>query len=601
MIENSPLDLNLSPNSADLGTMSGLTLRTKFLGGFAALLAMIAALTFTSMRAMSSLNGGLDRVVRRVSVRADRTSQLVESLSDIGGRQQALLLHSVLNDALFAELLPLIDSLADKRLAQDLQARIAAVRPISDEVMQLVQKQQMDDALKLVSEKLLPAYDDLQRNARDFLSSQRDRMASDTVDVQSGASSTRMLAIVFVALTIACSLLISLVVRQMNKALGGMGSQVSEGAQQVARAASQMGSISQSLAQGASEQAVSLEQTSASAEQVNHMVQRNAKSSREAAEHTNDANRLLTGANQKLEQMLDSMRDISSSSERISKIIRVIDEIAFQTNILSLNAAVEAARAGEAGMGFAVVADEVRNLAQRCSQAAKDTSALIEESIQHSKTGKVRLDEVAAAVRQVTESAVHVQRLSNEVNAGSEEQARATADERRSGASAVGRQPHARRARHVRRRWRAADPPQRFRPRDGSRRRGKFRTVRMEVKQMRGFRQIVVIAAVGVLMAGMALSQDAVHVSQAEAIKNVKEKVEPEYPAMAKQLHLEGAVQLEARIGENGSVEDVKPLTGNAVLMNSAVAAMKKWRFSPFLAEGKPVKAIADLSFNFKL
>jgi len=123
----------------------------------------------------------------------------------------------------------------------------------------------------------------------------------------------------------------------------------------------------------------------------------------------------------------------------------------------------------------------------------------------------------------------------------------------------------------------------------------------MEVNQMRGFRQIVVIAAAGVFMAGAALSQDAVHVTQAEAIKNAKEKVEPEYPAMAKQLHLEGAVQLEARIGENGAVEDVKPLTGNAVLMNSAVAAMKKWRFSPFLADGKPVKAIADLSFQFKL
>ncbi|HZL57511.1 MAG TPA: methyl-accepting chemotaxis protein [Bryobacteraceae bacterium] len=424
--------------------MSGLTLRTKFLGGFAALLVMIAALTFTSMRAMTSLNTGLDRLVHRMSLRADRTSQLVESLSDISGRQQALLLHSVLSDAagveqnrravaeaehridgLFGELLPLIDSAGDKRLAQDLQTRMLAVRPISDEAMQLIQKQQMNDALKLVSEKLLPAYDDLQRNARDFLTNQRDRMTTDTMDIQASASSTRTLAFVFVALTIGCSLLISLVVRQMNSALGGMGSQVSEGAQQVARAAAQMGAISQSLAHGASEQAVSLEQTSASSEQVNHMVQRNAKSSREAAEHTNDANRLLTGANQKLEQMLDSMRDISSSSERISKIIRVIDEIAFQTNILSLNAAVEAARAGEAGMGFAVVADEVRNLAQRCSQAAKDTSGLIEESIQHSKTGKVRLDEVAAAMRQVTDSAVQVQRLSNEVNAGSEEQAKA--------------------------------------------------------------------------------------------------------------------------------------------------------------------------------
>ncbi len=424
--------------------MNNLTLRTKFLGGFAALLCMVAALAFTSMRAMMSLNNGLDHVVQKMSRRADRTSQLVETLVEIAGRQQALLLRSILNDAsgveqnrravgelehridsLFAELTPLIDSAGDRQLVQALQSKVVAVRPLSEEVTQLVQKQQMNDALKVVSERLLPAYEDLQRDARDFLTNQRDKMNAEAVDVSASASSTWMLAFVFVGLTIVCSVLIVMAARQMNTALGTMGSQVSIGAQQVAHAAVQMGSISQSLAQGASEQAVSLEQTSASAEQVNSMVQRNARSSRQAAEHTNDANRLLTEANQKLEHMLVSMRDISSSSERISKIIRVIDEIAFQTNILSLNAAVEAARAGEAGMGFAVVADEVRNLAQRCSQAAKDTSGLIEESIQHSKTGRVRLDEVAGAMRQVTESAVQVQRLSNEVNAGSEEQARA--------------------------------------------------------------------------------------------------------------------------------------------------------------------------------
>ncbi|MDP9171862.1 MAG: methyl-accepting chemotaxis protein, partial [Acidobacteriota bacterium] len=421
-----------------------MTLRTKFIGGFAALLLMIGALSFTSMRAMSSLNAGLDRLVHRMSTRADRTSQVVESLVELSGRQQALLLRSVLNDSagvdlnrrgiaeaerridsLFAELVPLMDASADKRLAQELQAKMQSIRPLSDDVTQLIQKQQMTDALKLVGDKLLPAYEDLERNARDFRSNQRDKINSDTLEVQANANSTRIMAFIFIGLTVFCSLLICLVVRQMNTALGGMGSQVSEGAQRVARAASQMGAISQSLAQGASEQAVSLEQTSASSEQVNHMVQRNAKSSREAADRTNDANRLLTDANQKLEQMLVSMRDISTSSERISKIIRVIDEIAFQTNILSLNAAVEAARAGEAGMGFAVVADEVRNLAQRCSQAARDTSGLIEESAQHARTGKVRLDEVAASMRQVTDSAVQVQRLSNEVHAGSEEQARA--------------------------------------------------------------------------------------------------------------------------------------------------------------------------------
>ena len=120
----------------------------------------------------------------------------------------------------------------------------------------------------------------------------------------------------------------------------------------------------------------------------------------------------------------DSMQEINSSSDKISKIIKVIDEIAFQTNILALNAAVEAARAGEAGMGFAVVADEVRNLAQRSAQAARDTAGLIEESIAKSNDGKTKLDLVATAVHSIIASADKVKVLVDEVNVGSQEQAR---------------------------------------------------------------------------------------------------------------------------------------------------------------------------------
>jgi methyl-accepting chemotaxis protein/methyl-accepting chemotaxis protein-1 (serine sensor receptor) len=129
-------------------------------------------------------------------------------------------------------------------------------------------------------------------------------------------------------------------------------------------------------------------------------------------------------ANHNLEEMVQSMKEINTSSEKISKIIRVIDEIAFQTNILALNAAVEAARAGEAGMGFAVVADEVRNLAHRSAQAAKDTAALIEESIAKSNEGNKKLQLVAGSIQQVTGSATQVKVLVDEVDVGSQEQSR---------------------------------------------------------------------------------------------------------------------------------------------------------------------------------
>jgi methyl-accepting chemotaxis protein len=178
------------------------------------------------------------------------------------------------------------------------------------------------------------------------------------------------------------------------------------------------------LAQGSSEQAASLEETSASSEQITAMTRKNAENSATAATLMTDVDQRVIEGNRTLGEMVQSMQEITGSSDKISKIIKVIDEIAFQTNILALNAAVEAARAGEAGMGFAVVADEVRSLAQRSAQAAKDTSALIAESIAKSNQGSTRLERVAEVIRAITESTVKVKTLVDEVNLGSQEQAR---------------------------------------------------------------------------------------------------------------------------------------------------------------------------------
>jgi methyl-accepting chemotaxis protein/methyl-accepting chemotaxis protein-1 (serine sensor receptor) len=154
------------------------------------------------------------------------------------------------------------------------------------------------------------------------------------------------------------------------------------------------------------------------------MTRKNADNSLQCTQLMSVVDTRVAEANRTLQQMVASMEEINGSSEKISKIIKVIDEIAFQTNILALNAAVEAARAGQAGMGFAVVADEVRSLAERSAQAAKDTAVLIEDSIATTNEGGTRLTEVTSVIKSITESANHVKTLVDEVNLGSQEQAR---------------------------------------------------------------------------------------------------------------------------------------------------------------------------------
>jgi methyl-accepting chemotaxis protein len=195
-----------------------------------------------------------------------------------------------------------------------------------------------------------------------------------------------------------------------------------ESAGQTSAASRQVAASSQSLSQGSTEQAASLEETSASMEEMSSMTRQNAENSRTAATMMAETTEHVQGVNQALAGMVGSMSAIKESSDKVSKIIKTIDEIAFQTNILALNAAVEAARAGEAGMGFAVVANEVRALAQRSARAAQDTTTLIAESIAKSNEGQQRVQQVAGAIENITVSTTKVKALIDEVSVASQQQ-----------------------------------------------------------------------------------------------------------------------------------------------------------------------------------
>lgn len=195
------------------------------------------------------------------------------------------------------------------------------------------------------------------------------------------------------------------------------------GTEEVSSASSQVAAASQALAEGTSEQAASVQETSSTLEETASMVNQNRENTQQAATLAKQAKQFAEQSNSEMGRMSTSMTELKNSSNEIAKIIKVIDEIAFQTNILSLNAAVEAARAGDAGKGFAVVAEEVRNLAQRSAQAAKDTAVIIESNISLSDNGVDIAKKVQVSVESIEEQAKKVSDLLDEISVATNEQA----------------------------------------------------------------------------------------------------------------------------------------------------------------------------------
>jgi methyl-accepting chemotaxis protein len=213
------------------------------------------------------------------------------------------------------------------------------------------------------------------------------------------------------------------VVRRSTRSLRKTTRILAEGSAQAAAGARQVKDARDTLESSAAEQSRSVTAASSTAEMLASMTRANAEHAGQSAVLMARVDEGVHSANSTLRGLQVSMEEIAAASSKVSGIIKVIDGVAFQTNILALNAAVEAARAGEAGLSFAVVADEVRNLAQRCAEAARDTSSLVEESVVKSREGRARLEDVIGSIQGITQSSAEVKALVDDVSVGSQEQA----------------------------------------------------------------------------------------------------------------------------------------------------------------------------------
>jgi methyl-accepting chemotaxis protein len=423
--------------------MSSSTFSKKLFLGIGSLVALTFSLGITVLFSFSSISASVHTIVHTNAQREALAATIGTETADLLAANRGILFRGYMHDLASLQqdnqkfeatasqlqqdlntIEPMLTQPEAQQEVRNIRETLEPIREANRHVFQAAMTGDMSKAIAIYTSDIRPPQLRQTAAAAVLLKDQEAAFLTEGAGIEGTILGNRSATILLLIMDCVGALLVLFSVRKINALLRISVGELAESSLQIAVAASQMATGSQSLAQGASQQAATIEETSSAATEINSMARRAAENSRTTAERVNASELTFADANRSLGEMVAAMTDIGDSSQKISTIIKVIDEIAFQTNILALNAAIEAAHAGEAGLGFAVVADEVRNLAQRSAQAAKDTTTLIEDSIAKASGGRVKVDQVETSLRSITAEFAKIKDLIEEIQQGSIEQSR---------------------------------------------------------------------------------------------------------------------------------------------------------------------------------